>query len=319
MLRATVGLNLHSKGQSVRAPVTKRGDNQVHMILQRYVSADLTHFVGRSIKNQRKRYLLLRRILRNGELKAFPRASGVASDFHVLQKDTDLGLSTNEACAGSIVCFCDIPLGDLPLHMHKYSEFGVAFSKEFLADLGASPVFYVPRYGRPALLPYEGYGPGRVASQAVAFDHFWRLLNRLAKRVPDLEVDSRFRRTAGDLRRMTAFLEVHVISNLKFFDHRLCDTDPQNFYMEREWRIGRDVQFTLNDVQRIIIPPTMLVISVATSQTSSAKSSSLMYRTKGLSVALSIWRSGGFGPATGVITDASSAIWKSAQTAFEDL
>jgi hypothetical protein len=224
------------------------------MLVQRYVSADLTHFVGASIKAERKRYLLLRTILRTGLLKANPMPSGRDGAVHVLRKDTDLPLSTNEACSGSVVCFCDIPLGDLPLHIRKYSPFGIAFSKEFLADLGASPVIYVPIHGRPALLPYEGYRRGRIASQAVAFDHFWQIFNRVEKALPDLKADRRFKRTAEDLRRMTEFLEIHIISNLKFFDHRLLDDEEENFYMEREWRVSRSVTFSLNEIERIIIP-----------------------------------------------------------------
>jgi hypothetical protein len=224
------------------------------MLLQRYVSSDLTHFVGRSVKAHRKRYLLLRRILKSGLLKASPKPVGLSRDVHFLRKDADLSLSTNEACVGSVVCFCDIPLGDLQLHMWKYSEFGLALSKEFLADCGASPVIYVPLYGRPALLPYEGYPPGRVASQAVAFDQFWRLFNRIENALPDFAAAQGLRKRVVDLRRMIDFLEVHIISNFKFFDHRLHDIEEENFYMEREWRVSQDVKFDLTDVQRIIIP-----------------------------------------------------------------
>jgi hypothetical protein len=224
------------------------------MLVQRYVSADLTHFVGGSIKGERKRYLLLRKILRTGVLKAHPMPARPDSAVHVLRKDTGLALSTNEACTGSVVCFCDIPLSDLPLHMLKYSPFGLAFSKDFLADLGAAPVIYVPVHGRPALLPYEGYRRGRVASQAVAFDHFWKLFNRVEKSLPNLKSDRQISKTAEDLRRMMQFLEIHIISNLKFFDQRLLDEENENFYMEREWRVGRNVSFSLSEVQRIIVP-----------------------------------------------------------------
>ena len=119
------------------------------MLLQRYVSADLTHFVGGSVKTDRKRYLLSRKIPEAGLLKASPKKVGLNSDFHQLRKDSELPLSRNEACVGSVVCFCDIPLADLQLHMLKYGGFGLAFSKIFLAEHGASPVIYVPvKYGR---------------------------------------------------------------------------------------------------------------------------------------------------------------------------
>jgi hypothetical protein len=44
------------------------------------------------------------------------------------------------------------------------------------------------------------------------------------------------------------------LSHLKFFEHRLHDEHEENYYMEREWRACKSVQFELNDIQRIIIP-----------------------------------------------------------------
>src|SRR4029434_2373394 len=57
-----------------------------------------------------------------------------------------------------------------------------------------------------------------------------------------------------DLKRMMGFLEIHVISNLKFFDHLLFDEDDDHYYMEREWRVKQNVKFRLGDVARIIVP-----------------------------------------------------------------
>ena len=124
-----------------------------------------------------------------------------------------------------MVCFCDIPVDDLDIHMEKYGQFGIAFQKEFLLDQGALPVVYVPADGRPALLPYEGYGRGRVASQSSSFDEFWKHYGRLchaAENLSDLEP------WHDDLKRMIQFLDMHVLSHLKFFDAKLQDwEDPK--------------------------------------------------------------------------------------------
>jgi hypothetical protein len=53
---------------------------------------------------------------------------------------------------------------------------------------------------------------------------------------------------------VTEFLDINILSHLKFFNPRLPDDDDNNFYMEREWRVSRDVQFSLSDIQRIIVP-----------------------------------------------------------------
>jgi hypothetical protein len=104
----------------------------------------------------------------------------VKADEHLLLRDTDLPLSSNLACLGSVVCFCDIPL-----HMSKYSMFGLAFAKDFQTEVGAVPVIYVPENGRPALLPYEGYGRKSISSQKVVCRRRSRAGNRNRKR-PDL-------------------------------------------------------------------------------------------------------------------------------------
>jgi hypothetical protein len=248
---------LANLGQSPISPNMPPGNTALNpadnrtMLVQRYVSTDLTHFVGAKLKAQRDQYRLLKSILKSCTLKASP--GPVTTPQYLLVRKTHLPLSSNEACLGSVVCFCDIPLCDLPLHMSKYSQFGLAFTKDYLAESGALPVIYVPVRGRPALLPYEDYGRKRVASQAVGFNEFWRLFQRIEEAVPAIE-KAELPEAARDLRRMMRFLECNIVSNFKFFDHRLDDTEDEHYYMEREWRVSQNVTFTLGDVTRIIIP-----------------------------------------------------------------
>jgi hypothetical protein len=56
---------------------------------------------------------------------------------------------------------------------------------------------------------------------------------------------------------MIQFLNMHVLSHLKFFDAKLQDWEEANYYFEREWRISQDVKFRLNDLWRVILPPGM--------------------------------------------------------------
>ena len=104
------------------------------MLAQRHVSNDLTHFVGARLKTRQEQYDLLKQILKTRKLRAFP--GPIERPKHILKRDTDAPLSSNRACEGPMVCFCDIRSA-IPLHMSKYSLFGLAFPKEFLADLGA--------------------------------------------------------------------------------------------------------------------------------------------------------------------------------------
>jgi Putative abortive phage resistance protein AbiGi, antitoxin len=48
-----------------------------------------------------------------------------------------------EAAYSRVICFCDIPVTDLAIHMTKYSRFGLSFLKPFLVRKGANPVLYV--------------------------------------------------------------------------------------------------------------------------------------------------------------------------------
>jgi len=56
------------------------------------------------------------------------------------------------------------------------------------------------------------------------------------------------------LHQLLHFLEFRIFSYIKFLDESLDDDNPENFYMEREWRVVGNLQFDLNDVQRVVIP-----------------------------------------------------------------
>ena len=200
----------------------------------------------------------MKRILRQGVLQARPNRRIQKRNAYKLIKFADVELSSNLAYLGSNVCFCDIPVSDLPIHMGKYSPFGIAFRKDFVVEHGAVPVMYIPINGRPSIYHFrtfqkDGPNPKRgISSQCVAFDRMWKYLNDIEGAIADL--GSEHISLASNLRKLVSFLDVAILSHLKFFDHRLSDDDQDNFYMEREWRASQDVFFEMVDVQRIIVP-----------------------------------------------------------------
>lgn len=232
------------------------------MEIQRYVSPDLTHFVGRGAKPLGEQYRLLKKILRERTLRAPRLKSSIGKQsilgaekgrpywLYIRSSVRSARLSDNGAYRGSFVCFCDIPLGDLGLHILKYGRFGIAFSKKFLLQQGATPVMYVPTRGRPAIFPWGNFGPGRVSSNAVSFDAFWKNYKELHLAVANKALSSPLLVAA---QRVTQFLDMHVLSHLKFFDPLVPDWHKDNFYMEREWRISGDLKFDLQNVRRVII------------------------------------------------------------------
>jgi hypothetical protein len=56
------------------------------------------------------------------------------------------------------------------------------------------------------------------------------------------------------LRMCTDFLLNYVFTFMQCFDAKRSFEDEANYYMEREWRIGANVQFALSDVARVFFP-----------------------------------------------------------------
>lgn len=50
-------------------------------------------------------------------------------------------------------------------------------------------------------------------------------------------------------------VDAGLFGQLKFFDPGLEDDDPDNYYMEREWRVNGRIDFTLGDIMRVLVPP----------------------------------------------------------------
>ena len=187
--------------------------------------------------------------------------------------------ANNEFVAPEMVCFCDIPLRDLGIHTAKYSRFGFGFLKTFLLAQGANPVHYVAGTASTPL---------RLVSKGIHGDFFERdeedgllsrgqprsrFLEKLKRRTLDLidryskNLQDRFatykrgKDDAAELRAelmsvveymMGTFCYVHGLT--KVFDPSLADNDPNNFYMEREWRVIGRVEFKTHDVARVLVP-----------------------------------------------------------------
>jgi len=197
------------------------------MTRQRYISDELTHFVGRTLPDD-DRYGLLLKILQEGLLLAGGPEGRATEDGTAVRIDRGRRLSSNEMINPDMVCFCDIPVSDFAIHTEKYGRFGVAFSKEYLVgEKGAAPVHYVPR----------GLRTGGHTGE-------WTF-DKMGERVERL-------RGTNDL--LLTSIELHVWSFLKFFDSSKAEDDPDNYYMEREWRTLTNIKFRIEDVERIILP-----------------------------------------------------------------
>ncbi len=243
------------------------------MTLQRYVSGELTHFVGRGSDDPEQQYrILVDAILKGGWLKHSPGAEAPLGPVEALEAGglsmsiapNDPDVPPGESFRSQVVCFCDIPVEDLQIHVRKYSPFGLSFLKPFLVEKGANPVFYVAS-NSPALQMLAGREnepiPGNSFPREGTFRHNARAYNDLFH---ELTLGDAPRHDNGLLvghpeqhmktSTIQSFLNFYVFSFVKYFDDTTSDEDPENFYMEREWRVLGDVNFGLKDVYRVFLP-----------------------------------------------------------------
>ena len=232
--------------------------------VQRYVSTELTHFVGRG-KARDEQYRLLVAILKSGELRSDP--SRRPERPGVSWTTLNASFSEREMYHFPGVCFCDIPVADLSLHIGKYSPFGIAFTKPFLVKRGASPVFYIAKDSEinPGGNAEAGMRQSSPApyTRAVLFNEMTASFHRSADTLLRLastvtESDSPKARELAEagnsLAQLAPYVVEYVLSYCVPFDSALDEFDGRHFYMEREWRVGGDVRFTLGDVERVLLP-----------------------------------------------------------------
>ena len=105
---------------------------------QRYVSSELSHFVGKGKTEEEQYQLLVDKILKSGWITYVPHDPSQPRTAHL---DLSKPISTDDVIKYQVVCFCDIPTSDLAIHVRKYSKFGLAFKKEFLIERGLAPSF----------------------------------------------------------------------------------------------------------------------------------------------------------------------------------
>lgn len=218
-----------------------------------YVSPNLTHFVGRTASSEEEAYSRLLTIIRDGWLLPHnARLRGQRDEnTSAFEMRPALRLSSNDRFVPEMVCFADIPDDDLRIHASKYGRFGLALPKAFLAPKGARPVLYVPHQAKTQPL--------------ARYDDIREDWDELAHRFP-LEVDPKFGgRTLSEVtardplegeapaERIADWVSHDLLAYVKFFDAGLPDDHEDNFYMEREWRSARSINFSLGDVARVYV------------------------------------------------------------------
>ncbi len=220
-----------------------------------YTSSLLAHFVGWATRNEDDRdakdFATLTRILSDRCLSAHAAThTGYRCNEGYPGQSIDRGVlfTSGRLVDQSSVCFCDIPHGALEIHVSKYGHFGLAFEKSFLVPKGATPAFYVATDSLGLI------GLGRGAYFDVRLGDYFAMKDIIERDREGLMKQPHSREFVECFERVASFLEFTVIGLLKPFDSRLPDSDPQNVYMEREWRVLGDVSFTLANVAAVYAP-----------------------------------------------------------------
>jgi hypothetical protein len=224
--------------------------------LQRYVSDELTHFVGRSMLNDLEaQYALLLKIITGGLLTHPPHDEHAKATVSI---KLDANVSVNDRFSPSVVCFCDIPVADLELHSSKYGRFALCFKKSFLSGNGANPVFYIAANSRiPVPLDVDINPVPKTLNTATRGKYFDEMVgNQILCSMAHLQSvkcgpnPDRVIAVA----RASRFLTFYVYSFMKTFNESLEEDHSDNYYMEREWRVLGNVRFSLEDISRVILP-----------------------------------------------------------------
>ncbi|MBU0644092.1 MAG: hypothetical protein KJ731_15655 [Alphaproteobacteria bacterium] len=204
---------------------------------------ELFHFVGRGMDNDEKFSLLLK-VLRERTISHPPHEKGwgrfgYTSQFldDVWQGDliSEKFLHSGDLLFPNITCFADIPFEALPLHMGKYSCFGLSFTKRYVAKYGGRPVMYFPIWGDD---PHNQLF-GRMA------------LQRMNDTIMAIEVAKSEGQITNDVIRM---IYMEFLAFIKPFNVELENEHGDQVYMEREWRKVGNLQFDVNDIKRVILP-----------------------------------------------------------------
>ena len=229
---------------------------------QRYVSDELTHFVGRGLRTDEERFNLLLKIVRSGELRTPRNPDGSKKAGMTVNMNTGF-FSERLVHEVPMVCFCDIPAGDLSIHMQKYSQFGIAFERPFLIGRGATPVFYIATDSIVHYSPNVDWAARRFSAGPLRRSEY---LDDLVQQFHSGIADMHFLLMRPDMFDAATYNQLmYILMLMKGIDREfvsyavpfaaaLSERHPDNFYMEREWRTMDDVQFNLAHVCRIILP-----------------------------------------------------------------
>lgn len=234
----------------------------VKLVNNEYTSnAGLFHFVGHSSPNdEEKNFEILKIILSSGCISHPPHDGcwGKTSYKITYTQDSDESfiledsLINEKLIVPNITCYADIPLSSLGIHIQKYGKFGLSLPRDLLIECGARPVMYIPMWDDD----WRGvYGTVLLKNLEAVYKGYCQHIKSL------LGSQTTYSSTLGTIpenkneaiKRMDSAFVKDFLAYIKPFNSKLDANDPNNFYMEREWRKFGNMKFENTQVERIIV------------------------------------------------------------------
>ncbi|MGE3760077.1 MAG: abortive infection system antitoxin AbiGi family protein [Pseudobdellovibrionaceae bacterium] len=125
------------------------------------------------------------------------------------------------------LCFCDIPISSLPVHMAKYGDIGIGIHRRKMND----PVFFNKL--RPVL--YYPHINSQVIHDEQNLNRFWKIEGSTI--------------TLHDFVKIPTHLSSEQNANREFNAEQF-----ETIYEEREWRSMSSLRLSLDDIAYFIIP-----------------------------------------------------------------
>jgi len=221
---------------------------------QGYISDILFHFVGKDLLKEEEQYELLKKIIQEGWVSFPPHEQQISPGS--VKIDSMSSRKLEEMINPDCVCFSDIPKEKISLHVKKYSKFGLGFARDFLLLKGANPIFYIEE-NSIAFVQSQNTTYDKVNMKEYYQKHFSKtIFYFLMCYIPYTQKIANDKKSDTELRDTWDILNflINVCSHFKPWNDMLDDTDPNNFYYEREWRALNNINFALSDVKIICLP-----------------------------------------------------------------
>jgi len=216
-----------------------------------YTSGELFHFVGFSSPNDDARnYEKLSKVLNDGWISSPPHHKSWGKIGYRVEWPQQL--HSEKLIVPDVTCYADIPFECLSIHTAKYGKFGVALARDYLIKYGARPVMYIPMSANDWQSIHGQTLLKDIETIVKSFnEQVIRLSPESLNNVRDVGAPLTSPEAASSAMKSMVFKD--FLAFLKPFNSELDLHDPNNFYMEREWRRLGNMEIQAEQLTKVVV------------------------------------------------------------------